>query len=275
MTTSFDRVAYCYDETRNYPEGIAERLRDTLLDLTAAGRDARFLEIGIGTGRIALPFIQAGYNYVGFDLSQAMMEQLRLKLAAAPRQAVDRSRLVQANMMDIPFADRSFDVALTAHVLHLAPDLSQVLRHVRRVVRPGGFLLVIHDEPSAEEGPILPSQEVWTKWPEILTEVGHNQQRRRRGMRGFNERLLTALHELDAEVEQRTLFEFGQYPRSAREIAERFKARMYSSDWNIPEDIHTEAVRRLDRWLNEECAAPDQIDSVPSRFQAVVVRWPT
>ena len=54
---SFDRAAEYYDTTRGYAPGSAEGIRDAIVTYTGAGRNARFLELGVGTGRIALPFI--------------------------------------------------------------------------------------------------------------------------------------------------------------------------------------------------------------------------
>jgi ubiquinone/menaquinone biosynthesis C-methylase UbiE len=78
---SFDRAAEYYDATRGYAEGSAERIRDAIAAYAGAGQHTRFLELGVGTGRIALPFIRAGYDYTGVDISPAMMQRLAGKLA--------------------------------------------------------------------------------------------------------------------------------------------------------------------------------------------------
>jgi ubiquinone/menaquinone biosynthesis C-methylase UbiE len=56
---SFDPVAQVYDATRGYPEQVARRI-----DQAAKGNvQTRFLEVGIGTGRIALPLAERGRLY--------------------------------------------------------------------------------------------------------------------------------------------------------------------------------------------------------------------
>jgi len=62
---SFDRAAEYYDNTRGFPEGVDEQIRAAIVNYTGASFNTRFLELGVGTGRIALPFIQAGYDYSG------------------------------------------------------------------------------------------------------------------------------------------------------------------------------------------------------------------
>src|SRR5579872_5447621 len=76
---SFDRAVGFYDATRGYPPGVDEHIADAIVAAVAATAKTRFLEMGIGTGRIAFPLIKRGYHYTGIDLSAAMMERLREK----------------------------------------------------------------------------------------------------------------------------------------------------------------------------------------------------
>ena len=52
-----------------------------------------------------------------------------------------------------------------------------------------------------------------------------------------------------ASVERAVLVRYQDRARTAREVAAAHRDRIFSSDWPIPDDIHTEAARRLDRWL--------------------------
>ena len=82
---NFDRAAAFYDATRALPDGVAEQVRDAVLERVGARPGTRFLEVGVGTGRFALPFVRAGHAYCGVDLSAAMLGALREKLIAGPR----------------------------------------------------------------------------------------------------------------------------------------------------------------------------------------------
>jgi len=100
------------------------------------------LEIGIGTGRVALPLVAAGVPVVGVDLSPAMLARLRAKDPTVPVAIGDATRL--------PIADRTVGAAVLAHVLHLVADWRVVITEVERVVRPGGVLLATRG--AAQEG---------------------------------------------------------------------------------------------------------------------------
>ena len=100
--------------------------------------EARILDYGCGYGRALRTLHDAGFaNTVGLDSSTAMIERGRaqwpdLNLQSCPGRA-------------IPFADHAFDAVLLLAVLTCLPrdaDLEALLHEVRRVLRPGGLLLV-------------------------------------------------------------------------------------------------------------------------------------
>jgi len=72
-----ERVAATYDETAEvYRPGAADAAAEVLAGLAGSGRA---LELGIGTGRIALPLARRGVDVHGIDLSRAMVARLRAK----------------------------------------------------------------------------------------------------------------------------------------------------------------------------------------------------
>jgi SAM-dependent methyltransferase len=130
---AFDRAVDYYDRTRALPPGIEARMVDVV---GAELRDrGQVLEIGIGTGRIALPFMAAGVDVVGLDLSAPMLERLVAK-------SEEPEPVVLGDATRLPFRDDSFGAAYAVHVLHLIPDWTRAVRELVRVVEPGGVLLV-------------------------------------------------------------------------------------------------------------------------------------
>jgi ubiquinone/menaquinone biosynthesis C-methylase UbiE len=273
----FDRAADYYDSTRGYAPGVAEGIRDAVVAYTGATKDTRFLELGVGTGRIALPFIQAGYDYTGVDISRPMMEQLERKLAADPNAPGYHYRLLEADITQLPFADGSFDVALAVHVLHLVDGWQQALREASRALRrPGGQLLVAHDE-AVHEGESAQSL-VRARWVAILRDVGREWRAALPGISEMNRMRSDAtiqayLDELGATTERVTLLVHENVPLSPRAMVERHRARMYSADWLLPDAVHAEAIRRLDAWLETDCPDPDRERASTGQFVAVAAKW--
>src|SRR4029077_6963688 len=90
------------------------------------------LEIGVGTGRFALPLARAGVRIVGVDISSAMLRRLVEKSEGlvVPLALADATRL--------PFREGTFGAGIAAHVLHLIPQWRTAIGELLRVIRPGG-----------------------------------------------------------------------------------------------------------------------------------------
>jgi ubiquinone/menaquinone biosynthesis C-methylase UbiE len=276
----FDRATSFYDATRGLPLGVAEQVRDQIALCTGAGRNTRFLEIGIGTGRIALPFVQIGADYTGADLSLPMMEVLRKKIAAMPEGA-GRLKLAIADAIALPFANATFDVIIMIHLLHLVSDWRQTLRECWRVLRDGGWLVLSSNERAEQkqrdvtasrtpDGLLLVRQ----KWNEIMNELGQDRSRQPGGQWLANEEVSDALAQTGATVRHVTLAEYQHRPTTAREMASLHRDRIFSSDWHHSDDVHAVASRRLERWLEQEHPAPDAPYQAQVHFSVLLAHWP-
>ena len=130
-SVSFDRAAEYYDATRTMePEAFSRVIEMVAGELSQV---ERCLEIGVGTGRIAIPLRAAGVPVFGVDLSGAMLRKL-LEKGFLP--------VVQGDATRLPFPDSTFDAGLVSHVLHLIPAWRDAVSELVRVVRPGGSLLI-------------------------------------------------------------------------------------------------------------------------------------
>jgi len=267
---SFDRAVDYYDATRGYPPGVAERLRDAIIAALELSRSAQILEAGVGTGRIAIPFIEAGYFYAGVDLSRRMMGQLRRKLDSR----VHRVHLICGDAMHLPIADSTFDAVVMVHVLHLVEDWHQVLNEAHRALRPGGAIVLADDVRGECDGADhTPRAQVQRAWSAILDELNvPPDQRRDSAPHGLDERFQDYLQALGATVERTTLITYRQQPQTVREVARRYQERMYSSCWILPDHIHAEAARRLQHWIDEQCPDPDTPRDALARIDAMIAR---
>ena len=132
MSVSFDRAAGYYDRTRAQPDDVMARLLEALAAILP--RDPPCLEIGVGTGRIAIPLYETGVKVVGADISLEMLRKL------AAKRVGDGPEMTMADATHLPFADATFGSAIASHVLHLIPDWRDAVRELVRVIRPGGIL---------------------------------------------------------------------------------------------------------------------------------------
>lgn len=114
------------------------------------------LELGCGTGRIALPLARAGVRVVGIDRSEAMLERAWTRLRRYHLE--QHLRLVRGDIRTLPFRGTpGFSAVLAPYgilqSLLRERDLAQTLADVHRVLEPGGTfgLELVADLPNWEE----------------------------------------------------------------------------------------------------------------------------
>jgi ubiquinone/menaquinone biosynthesis C-methylase UbiE len=138
----FDRAADYYDETRGFPLGEEKPAAELLTRAGKLTHSSRVCEVGVGTGRIALPLARHVGTVYGIDLSRAMMQRLEAKRHGEP------VYLVEGDITRLPFQAGVFDAAVAVHIFHLIPNWQDALREVRRVLRPNGLLLTAYNKGS-------------------------------------------------------------------------------------------------------------------------------
>jgi SAM-dependent methyltransferase len=112
----------------------------------SVARDAngKILELGCGTGRILIPTAAAGCAIVGLDLSEAMLEKCRAKLAQQPPDVQKRVRLVPGNMAAFDLGEKFRLVTIPfrgfQHLLRVEDQLA-CLTGVHCHLEPGGRLV--------------------------------------------------------------------------------------------------------------------------------------
>jgi SAM-dependent methyltransferase len=146
--SSYDRFARLYDlEHGDFKDDIELYLNMAEQCRAPVGRTS-ILELGCGTGRVALALAEAGFDVVGVDHSMAMLDLARRhvrKAGLTDRAGAGRVRLEQ---MDVRALDWMGQFALALYplngFLHLSTvsDQLSALRNIHRALLPGGFLLV-------------------------------------------------------------------------------------------------------------------------------------
>jgi demethylmenaquinone methyltransferase / 2-methoxy-6-polyprenyl-1,4-benzoquinol methylase len=139
----FDRIAPRYDLLhRATTAGLDGRWRQAAAAAADLAAGDRALDCCTGTGDLALALadrVTASGAVTGVDFAEEMLVRARAK-AARRGVAID---FREADVLDLPFGDGSFDAATVAFGIRNVADLDAGLAEMRRVVRPGGRVVVL------------------------------------------------------------------------------------------------------------------------------------
>lgn len=113
-------------------------IKDSILALRAklgaTSQGLRVVDVGCGPGSQSLLWAEAGHHVSGLDISDPLIQVARQR---ATEQACSVDFTV-GSATNLPFADNTFDVALSAELLEHIPDWQPCIDEVVRVLRPGG-----------------------------------------------------------------------------------------------------------------------------------------
>ncbi len=245
---SFDRVAHLYDETRGVPPEAEQQIGDGIAALLREVAAApRLLEVGIGTGRIAVPLAERGVRVTGIDISTKMLAILRGK-----RTDID---VMIAEASQPPLREHSFDGAIFVHILHLVPDAEATVRATIPLVRPGGVVIEAGDDWT--ENIRSRADALITTAVQELSDVDLNRENlhldatsRTRGLsRGaYLFKGALAGYGVTARTERIATWTATV---TAQRMLERLRRRDYSSSWKIPDEVMPKLLEVLPPRLSE------------------------
>jgi ubiquinone/menaquinone biosynthesis C-methylase UbiE len=161
----------------------------------------RFLDIGTGTGEIALRAARAGADVTALDISAQMLEQARSKAA---RESLSIT-FAEGDVQQMPYADESFEVVASCFGLVFAPDRGAVVTELARVTRRGGRFGMTAWKPRPE------SRAIYARFQPDPPAVDHTDW----GVDGFIERALG--DDFDLELHERVWHLEAPSPEDAYE----------------------------------------------------------
>ncbi|MGI8409026.1 MAG: class I SAM-dependent methyltransferase [Pyrinomonadaceae bacterium] len=146
----YDRIADVHNialKINGYRASVAKYLTSLDPDID---KDSLVLDAGCGTGIVTLAFQDAGFRpkkTVAFDLSFNSLNIATEQFAKEKKAVSSNIAVVQGNVLELPFAEETFDLILTCGVLEYVA-LDEGLRELARVLKRGGKLVFIPVKPS-------------------------------------------------------------------------------------------------------------------------------
>ncbi len=145
IKSTFNRAAPTYGQRGcAYFDYFGKRL----VDYAQLRAGERLLDVACGKGAVLLPAWEKGAQVTGIDLSPQMLEE-------AKKRVPSQVSLLEMDAEHLNFPDQAFDVVFCAFGLFFFPDIQAALSQMRRVLKPGGRLVV---SVWGEKTPL----EIWT-----------------------------------------------------------------------------------------------------------------
>jgi SAM-dependent methyltransferase len=244
----FDRAAEYYDSTRGFPPGEETSVADLFVRAGGLSETSRVLEIGVGTGRIALPLAARLGALVGIDLSRPMMLKLRGKQQAEP------VWLAEGDALRLPLRDHAFDAAVAVHVFHLIPGWREALNELARILKHGAPLLLGWNDRRGED----PLDAIWREASGLNRETS--------GAVSWSKRETFLLDAGWGEATGRAVHMF-KAQRSPQEFVEGIRNRRWSHCWKMTDEQLVTGLSAVQRYIEQTYSDP----SLPVDMQALFV----
>lgn len=155
MTEAIQHNARVLDQFSQQAEAYAalvnrsgSALSGPLFECTRPQAEDRVLDVGCGSGRLAVTLAPLVAHVTGIDLTPAMLDQARALQAKA---GVSNVEWLQADSRCLPVADRAFSLVVSSSMFHHAADPLSTLAEMRRACAPGGRIAVLDLTPTADK----------------------------------------------------------------------------------------------------------------------------
>ncbi len=143
----FAKVAVDWDRIRAMH--VSDRgVEKAMADIIGKNRINAMLDVGTGTGRMLELFAGLAGRAIGVDQSAAMLSIARSNL---DKHVVRNAQLKQGDIYALPVERDAFDLVLVHQVLHFLDDPARAIREMKRVLAPGGRILIVDFAPHEQE----------------------------------------------------------------------------------------------------------------------------
>jgi phosphatidylethanolamine/phosphatidyl-N-methylethanolamine N-methyltransferase len=134
----YDVQSVVYDAT--FGRLVQRRISRAIEHMNIEG-DELVLDMGIGTGASLQYYPKDRGRIIGVDLSGGMLRLARRRIRDL---GVTRATILQANALELPFEDDSFDHIFISHVISVVSDPYRLVREAQRVAKPGARIVILN-----------------------------------------------------------------------------------------------------------------------------------
>lgn len=133
----YDFQSMFYDAT--FGRLVRQRIARAITHMNIRETD-RVLDLGIGTGA-SLNYYPNRGRIIGIDLSSGMLRECRKRIR---ERGLDHATVFQANALQLPFGDDTFNQVFISHVISVVSDPYRLIQEAQRVAKPGARIVILN-----------------------------------------------------------------------------------------------------------------------------------
>ena len=253
----FDWASSFYDQTRKIPNSLVEQIILVLNEKINFSSKTRFLEVGVGTGRLIVP-ISEKINHkmmLGIDISEEMVKKCLEKVKLNKN-----LYLLVCDGFNLPFS-QNFDVILTSHILHLVEEHFKFLDSLFDLLASDG--VYINLEAYVNYQKTLPFKIFYDK----LEELGYH-----RFMKAdlIRREIMVYLTRRNWTYEEINLS--ASYEVSIHNLVRFIRNRVFSHQRKIPEELYCCSLEHLFNEIEKSEINPFERISIPATSRITIFR---
>jgi len=235
LKTVFGTISELYDKSRvNYPT----KLIDDVLTTSKIKENGNILDVGCGSGQATIPFARKGFNIIGLDLSQDLIEIAKKKCSTLPKASFSISSFEESS-----FSEKSFDLIISGQAWHWV-DQEIGLKKAHDLLTDTGILAIFWSWQDREKSSF--SREVG----KILDTYGENRSAVKYGW------LVKYSASFYNKIKENVLFnsiEKKEYFVNIEFSKERYLNLILSFSWvqKLPEKTRMKLLKDLQKLSNE------------------------
>ncbi|MFX0087366.1 MAG: class I SAM-dependent methyltransferase [Candidatus Hodarchaeota archaeon] len=253
----FDWASSFYDQTRKIPSSLLNQIIHVLNERINFSYKTRFLEVGVGTGRLVIPILMKTKHkmMVGIDISEEMVKKCLEKTK------FDKDLyLLVCDGFNLPFSQK-FDIILTSHVLHLVEEHFKFLNSLLDVLMLNGVYIYLEAYVNYQES--IPFKIFYNK----LEELGY--------YRFFKDDLIR--REIMVYLTRRNWI-YEEINLSARQeitihnLVRFIRNRVFSHQRDIPEELYRSSLEYVFNEIEKKDINPLEKINIPAISRITIFR---
>ncbi|AOO85100.1 class I SAM-dependent methyltransferase [Bosea vaviloviae] len=248
QTSNYDPVALHYDSTRNMPHQLLQSLYQRAVAAGMLLPGTKVLDAGCGTAQLSLPLIEEGYQVLGIDVSQKMLDIAREKTKQHPNAVF---KLLDVRQTGLPSGEY-FTVVVSKLFQHVG-SWEKAVQELVRVTQHSGYVLHINEKDAFKNA-------VRKQFSALCNERGYKRRYvgidNRAELAGSFESCGAISVPFDASglAWEKTI--------SYGEALTHLRLRLHSEFWIVPDNIYDDLLSQTEAWVDNHAAGKTTIEQM-------------